>query len=422
MKSESFPATLEELHKKIHETNEELAEQYLDAKYPKDKDGCYIFPEDDNSEDEFPEITLKDYLKLKYPEADKEVLSIDRVRDQKGLQEAFEMDKTCAYCSGQSGCPFNRKRGRPVVMMKYGRLEIGYTINIPCKHDVNKPNPELENRIKKSGLSEIQAKQTFAAYDHNNAETAIAKAKAILAAKNKSSLILAGKPGTGKTHLAVAIAIDAMQSGRQAIFRTMPDLLEELRRADWEHTDFFGLRRMFGEVDCLVLDDWGKEKATDKGMEYLHQIIDYRYRHGKQTIVTTNALNPAELGDASKIEALVSRLMENGEWVSLKETENYRLKVEQDDDGCRSISSILCGKKTVKKPTTEICPNDNNALVAEAATETPKASIRSIYEDEDFWKEDEDEYRLYGDTGIPGRDYDESLESDDEEPPCGDTW
>lgn len=72
------------------------------------------------------------------------------------------------------------------------------------------------------------------------------------------------------------------------MFRTVPELLGELRQADWDHTDFFGLQQKFIDVPCLILDDWGKEKATEKGMEYLYQIIDYRYRKELQTVVTTN--------------------------------------------------------------------------------------------------------------------------------------
>ena len=58
---------------------------------------------------------------------------------------------------------------------------------------------------------------------------------------------------------------------------------------------------------------------TEKGMEYLYQIIDYRYRKGLQTVITTNGLK----GD---VEPLVSRILENGEWVSLQNAENHRLK------------------------------------------------------------------------------------------------
>ena len=46
----------------------------------------------------------------------------------------------------------------------------------------------------------------------------------------------------------------------------------------------------------------------------------------------------------------------------------------------------------------------DEAVELPTTPDVPKTPVRSIAEDEEFWKEDEDEYRLYGDTGIPGRD------------------
>ena len=301
-----------------------------------------------------PEMTLEEYLRLRHPEATEAELDTSRVSDWRGLQKAFEMDQTCASCDNPDNCPFNRKNGRPVTMVKYHRLEVGYTLQTRCKHDRGRPDPEFEDRVKRSGLSASQVKQTFEGYDHNGmpAEVVSAKAKAIMAAKNHTSLILSGKPGTGKTHLAVAIALEAMRGGKQALFRTVPELIAELRQADWDHADFFGLRQKFRDVPCLVLDDWGKEKATEKGMEYLYQIIDYRYRKGLQTVITTNGLK----GD---VELLVSRILENGEWVSLQNAENHRLKKAEK----------------VPEPEASLQKSEVNASELESATPENEATV-----------------------------------------------
>ena len=331
-KQDNVPSALDELYQKMAYRQAQLVEQYADS-LPTDEEGLPDWDKAEQNEYGFPKLPklpMDEYLKLKFPEAEEDELRIDRVNDSKGLEQALEIDRTCASCGSPEGCPLKRKGGRPAVYIKNHRLFVGYTLRTPCKHEKNKPDPEFESRIKHSGLSASQTKQTFTSYEHKGMpeEIVSAKAAAILAAKKHTSLIIAGKAGTGKTHLASAIAIEAMREGKQAIFRTVPDLLEELKQAAWEHKDFFGLRQKFRDVPCLVLDDLGKEKTTDKGLEYLYQIIDYRYKHGKQTIVTTNALDIGGLmnqWNADKIEPLVSRILENGHWVTIRNADNHRL-------------------------------------------------------------------------------------------------
>lgn len=118
-----------------------------------------------------------------------------------------------------------------------------------------------------------------------------------------------------------------MKDGHAAIFRLVNELLDEIRHsvADGEYFDFI---RKFKEVPCLVLDDLGKEKTTDAGLDYLYQIIDYRYRHELQTIITTNALSIEELaswGAPEYLTPIVSRLIERGEWVTLEHVKDYRV-------------------------------------------------------------------------------------------------
>lgn len=341
-KQDGVPAALEELYEKIQAKEKELNDEYVES-LPKTENGTpdwEMLGVDDVGVPMLPQISIEDYLRLKFPEAEEEELRTDRMnnRELRDLKDAVRTDRICASCNhdGDGYCPLTKNGKRPsgksVVMLKNHRLAMGFTPCMRCKHDKGKIDPEIEKRVKNSGLSASQANQTFGSYVHKgmSAEVASAKAQAIITAKNNTSLILAGKPGTGKTHLATAIALEVMRGGKQALFRTVPDLLDELRQAEWGHTDFHGLMQKFRDVPCLVLDDLGKEKTTDKGMEYLYKIIDYRYRNGLQTIITTNALDMSGLVNqfnTGKIEPLISRILENGEWVTIRNADNHRLSV-----------------------------------------------------------------------------------------------
>jgi len=327
---ETLPTALLELFGKIQEKHNERAA---------------------NSE----QLTLEDYLHIRFPEAEDEELHRDywgKVHEDyrdfpraQLLEDAFKIDYACAICDDPHHCrlPIKYKQyrqSRPIAQMTPSKdfdgkfLEAYCNGCIKCKFPPvgkTKEDYDFEDRVRHSGLAVNQVNQTFDTFDHQNAapEVVVAKAQAMLAAKNKSNLILAGKPGTGKSHLASAIALEAMKNGNKAIFKSLPELLDEICFAYQNNTDPYGLMIKYKTVKCLVLDDWGKEKTTDARLDYLFQIIDYRYRNGLQTILTTNAFNAEGLKNrwnADKIEPLVSRILENGQWVTICDSENYRLK------------------------------------------------------------------------------------------------
>lgn len=329
--SESLPTALLELFEKIQLKHQECA---------------------DKSE----QITLEDYLHLSFPEAENEELHRDYYGNihenyddfPRGqlLEDAFKIDYACAVCNDPNNCKLptryrHYKKNRPVAKMTISEdsgkkfLEAYNSKGcIKCKYGIDEKTREkceFEDRVKHSGLSTIYINKTFDTFDHQNAapDAIVAKAQAILAVKNKSNLILAGKPGTGKTHLASVIALETMKNGHQAIFKSLPEFLDQICFAYQNNTDPYGFMLKFKTVPCLVLDDWGKEKTTDARLDYLFQIIDYRYRNGLQTIITTNAFDMEGLKNrwnADKIEPLVSRILENGQWVTIYASENYRLK------------------------------------------------------------------------------------------------
>lgn len=103
-------------------------------------------------------------------------------------------------------------------------------------------------------------------------------------------LILVGTYGCGKTHLAAAIANEAIRRGNPALFTIVPDLLDHLRSAfsptsDVQYDELFERVRAAG---LLILDDLGTESATPWAREKLYQIVNYRYNYRQPTVITTN--------------------------------------------------------------------------------------------------------------------------------------
>lgn len=102
-------------------------------------------------------------------------------------------------------------------------------------------------------------------------------------------LVLTGEYGSGKTHLAAAIANHREEAGDTTLFIVVPDLLDHLR-ATFNPNSPIGFDRRFEEIrtaQFLVLDDLGTESATPWAKEKLFQIVNYRYAARLPTVFTT---------------------------------------------------------------------------------------------------------------------------------------
>ena len=110
------------------------------------------------------------------------------------------------------------------------------------------------------------------------------------AEKPEKWLLLSGTYGCGKTHLAAAIANQALAQGNPVLFEVVPDLLDHLRSAfgptsDLAYDELFERVRTAG---LLILDDLGTENTTPWAREKLYQIVNYRYNYRQPTVITTN--------------------------------------------------------------------------------------------------------------------------------------
>lgn len=190
---------------------------------------------------------------------------------------------------------------------------------VPCVCQRDREAGEHAARLRRlSGIPEVQLRErTFEAFETRlcqppECRKAMDGVKVLCQGYAKAPrgwLVIVGPVGSGKTHLAQAIARYRIDQGDSTYMASMPDLLDMLRAAyDDEVADFetrFGLLR---DVGLLVLDDLGAERGTDWSREKLYQLVNWRYEHRKPMVVTSN-VRLSELGDATD-ERIVSRLSE----------------------------------------------------------------------------------------------------------------
>ena len=184
-----------------------------------------------------------------------------------------------------------------------GDLEFGRRIVCQCQQ----PRIELERHdrlVRYSNLANL-TRSTFDTLDpHGRAADpesrelfAVAREAAKRFADNAEGwLLISGPNGSGKTHLAAAIANRIIERGRPALFVHVPDLLDHLRaafspQAEISYDDLFEQVR---NAPLLVLDELGSHSATPWAEEKLRQIINHRFTAGLPTVVTTTA-RPHEL-------------------------------------------------------------------------------------------------------------------------------
>lgn len=104
--------------------------------------------------------------------------------------------------------------------------------------------------------------------------------------ERRESVILLGNPGTGKTHLATALAAAACAQGKKVRFWRVTELVTTLLEAREERT-LLRLKGQLAKLDLLVLDEFGYVPASKTGAELLFDVISTAYER-TSVVVTTN--------------------------------------------------------------------------------------------------------------------------------------
>lgn len=133
------------------------------------------------------------------------------------------------------------------------------------------------------------------------------------------NLVLSGKPGRGKTHLAIAIAYRAIQLGCDARFVSASDLIDDLVQQAGHGRLRDGTARYL-EPDVLIIDEVGYLQHAADAANVLYGVVDGRYQRKRPVIFTTN--KPLSewgrvLHDDHLAEALLDRVLERGRHICL---------------------------------------------------------------------------------------------------------
>lgn len=227
----------------------------------------------------------------------------DRVRKNPMPDHAFHL--------GRDGCGLlliNMPGVRQMVVDRVGALRLTEAPTCQCDHNIE---VEARKRMAESRIPHNLPNDIARSFDNfAPVEGATSALDAAIVFANRvdgpSNLTLVGGYGTGKSHLAEAIAREALVTGTSR-YEYVPHLMDRMRSAyssDGETVEH--IISVLTQVKVLVLDDLGTEKGSDFTQERLTSIVEQRMGRQASTVITTN-LNRETLHQKG-YERLASRL------------------------------------------------------------------------------------------------------------------
>ena len=140
------------------------------------------------------------------------------------------------------------------------------------------------------------------------------------------NVLLLGPPGVGKTHLAVALGLKAIEAGYSTLFLSAAGLIAQLDKAERENRLDEELKRLCGPK-LLIIDELGYLPLGRNGANLIFQLVSRRYERGALVITSNKSFGlwGEVFGDNMLAAAILDRVLHHSITLTIK-GESYRLR------------------------------------------------------------------------------------------------